>query len=114
MIKYILPPVLGAVIGYITNDLAIRMLFHPYKEIYIGKWHVPFTPGLIPAQKNRLAKSLGDVVSGQLLSAQVLMKEALSQRARSSRSRSTPASPTKPGSSCRASTPWKGCSSSSG
>lgn len=81
MIKYILPPVLGAIIGYITNDLAIRMLFHPYKEIYIGKWHVPFTPGLIPAQKNRLAKSLGDVVSGQLLSAQVLMKEALSQRA---------------------------------
>jgi len=81
MIKYILPPILGAVIGYITNDLAIRMLFHPYNEIYIGKWHVPFTPGLIPAQKKRLAKSLGEVVSGQLLSSQVLLKEALSQRA---------------------------------
>ena len=29
ILKLILAPVLGGVIGYITNDLAIRMLFRP-------------------------------------------------------------------------------------
>ena len=65
--RAIVAPLLGGVIGYITNDLAIRMLFRPRKAVYIGKFHVPFTPGLIPAQQGRIAQSIGDVVSGQLL-----------------------------------------------
>ena len=32
-----IPPLVGGVIGYITNDIAIKMLFHPKKAIYIGK-----------------------------------------------------------------------------
>ena len=59
ILKLILAPVLGGVIGYITNDLAIRMLFRPRKAVYIGKLHVPFTPGLIPQQKERIAASIG-------------------------------------------------------
>ena len=78
MIKYIIAPLLGGVIGFITNDLAIKMLFHPYKPLYIGKWHVPLTPGLIPSQKERLAKSLGELISSQLLNADTLRREALS------------------------------------
>ena len=58
MWNVILAPVVGGIIGYITNDLAIKMLFHPYKPIYIGKFRVPFTPGLIPSQKNGLQKGL--------------------------------------------------------
>ena len=78
MWKYIIAPLLGGVIGYITNDLAIRMLFHPYKPLYIGKWRLPFTPGLIPSQKDRIAKSLGGVISRQLLNAETIRREALS------------------------------------
>ena len=82
MLKYFIAPLLGAVIGYITNELAIRMLFHPYRPIYIGKWRVPFTPGLIPAQKDRIAKSLGGVISRELLNAETIRREALSDAKR--------------------------------
>ena len=75
----IVAPLLGGVIGYITNDLAIKMLFRPRKAVYIGKFHVPFTPGLIPAQQGRIAQSIGDVVSGQLLNEETLRQTLLSE-----------------------------------
>ena len=74
-------PVLGAIIGYITNDLALKMLFRPYEEKRIGRFRVPFTPGLIPSQKGRIAKSLGGVIAGKLLDADTLRREALSDAA---------------------------------
>ena len=75
-----MPPLVGAVIGLITNDIAIRMLFHPRKPVYIGKWRVPFTPGLIPKEKARVAKSLGNVISTQLLDTPTLKKVFLSDK----------------------------------
>lgn len=78
MLRTIIAPLLGGVIGYITNDLAIRMLFRPRKAIYIGKFHVPFTPGLIPSQQARIAQSIGEVVSGQLLNEETLRQTLLS------------------------------------
>lgn len=79
MWRIIIAPLVGLVIGYITNDLAIRMLFHPYKPIYIGKWKIPFTPGLIPAQRERIAKSLGAAVGTHLLNAETIREEILSE-----------------------------------
>ena len=81
LIKWIMAPLMGAIIGYITNDLAIRMLFHPRKPIYIGKFHVPFTPGLIPSQKGRIAQSVGRVISEQLLNEDTLRQTILSEKA---------------------------------
>ena len=75
----IVAPLLGGVIGYITNDLAIKMLFRPRKAVYIGKFHVPFTPGLIPAQQGRIAQSIGEVVSKQLLNEETLRQTLLSE-----------------------------------
>jgi uncharacterized membrane protein YheB (UPF0754 family) len=63
----IAPPVAGAIIGYFTNDIAIKMLFRPYKAIYIGERRLPFTPGLIPANQERLAKRISDTIMGALL-----------------------------------------------
>ena len=77
--RAIVAPLLGGVIGYITNDLAIRMLFRPRKAVYIGRFHVPFTPGLIPAQQGRIAQSIGDVVSSQLLNEETLRQTLLSE-----------------------------------
>lgn len=77
--RAIIAPLVGGVIGYITNDLAIRMLFRPRKAVYIGKFHVPFTPGLIPGQQNRIAQSIGDVVSKQLLNEETLRQTLLSE-----------------------------------
>lgn len=78
-ISWITAPLVGAAIGYITNDLAIKMLLHPYKEVRIGKFRLPFTPGLIPKEKARIAKSLGHVVSEQLLNIDVIESTLLSE-----------------------------------
>ena len=64
---YVAPPVAGAIIGYFTNDIAIKMLFRPYKAIYFGKRPLPFTPGLIPRNQERLAKRIADTIMGSLL-----------------------------------------------
>jgi uncharacterized membrane protein YheB (UPF0754 family) len=61
------PPIVGGVIGYFTNDIAINMLFRPYKAWYIGRRRVPFTPGLIPRNQERLAKRVSDTIMGSLL-----------------------------------------------
>ena len=66
-IQIFIPPVIGAAIGYITNDIAIKMLFRPRRPVYIGKFRLPLTPGLIPREKSRIAKSIGSVISEQLL-----------------------------------------------
>lgn len=66
-LSIIIPPIIGAIIGYITNWLAVKMLFRPLRPIKFGKFRLPFTPGLIPKSKPRLAKALGDAVSTNLL-----------------------------------------------
>ncbi len=62
IMQFVTGPVVGAVIGYITNDIAIRMLFRPHKAIYIGRWRLPFTPGIVPRRKDQLAKILGEAI----------------------------------------------------
>jgi uncharacterized membrane protein YheB (UPF0754 family) len=64
---YLIPPVAGGVIGYFTNDIAIKMLFRPYRAYYIFGRKLPFTPGLIPANQERLAKRVADTIMGSLL-----------------------------------------------
>jgi uncharacterized membrane protein YheB (UPF0754 family) len=72
----LIPPIAGGVIGYFTNDLAIKMLFRPYRAIYIGKRKLPFTPGLIPSNQERLAKKVSDTIMGSLLTPTELQKLA--------------------------------------
>ena len=72
----IVPPIAGAVIGYFTNDIAIQMLFRPYKAIYLGKFQLPFTPGLIPSNQPRLAKRVSDTIMGSLLTPEELQRLA--------------------------------------
>lgn len=58
---------IGALIGGITNSLAIKMLFRPHEAKYIGAFKIPFTPGLIPKRKDELAKQLGKMVVEHLI-----------------------------------------------
>ena len=76
--SYILAPLVGGVIGYVTNDIAIRMLFRPHTAKYIMGWHVPFTPGIIPKEKGRIAEAVGTAISDNLMSKEVLEKYLLS------------------------------------
>ncbi|GGM25599.1 UPF0754 membrane protein [Paraliobacillus quinghaiensis] len=70
---------IGAVIGGVTNSLAIKMLFRPYHARYIGKFKLPFTPGLIPKRKDELAKQLGKMVVEHLITEEGLRKKLVNQ-----------------------------------
>ena len=77
-LQYVVAPCLGALIGYITNDIAIRMLFRPHTAKYVLERHVPFTPGIIPKEKGRIAEAIGGVISQNLMNPEVLTRYLLS------------------------------------
>ena len=66
VVKFLWGPIVGAVIGYFTNYIAVKMLFHPHKPWKIGKFRVPFTPGIVPQRQSALAKAIGDAVGNYL------------------------------------------------
>lgn len=70
--------VMSAIIGIFTNYIAVKMLFRPYKAKYIGKLHIPFTPGIVPRRKGALAKALGRMVSESLVRTEDLKGALLS------------------------------------
>lgn len=78
LLLFIIPPIAGALIGYVTNAIAIRMLFRPLKEVriftFFGKRGIrlPFTPGILPKQRHRLAQSIGGMVERELLTPEIV------------------------------------------
>ncbi|KON90417.1 hypothetical protein AF332_23835 [Sporosarcina globispora] len=71
----ILMMIIGALIGGFTNYLAIKMLFKPYNAVYLGKWKVPFTPGLIPKRRDEMADQMGKLVVNHLLTPESIKKK---------------------------------------
>lgn len=75
---YIAAPLIGGVIGFITNDIAIRMLFRPHTAKYLFGMKIPFTPGIIPKEKGRIAEAIGGAISQNLMNQEVLQRYLLS------------------------------------
>lgn len=67
LVPYLAPPTVGALIGYLTNRIAIKMLFRPLRAYHLGPLKVPMTPGVIPAKRVELAENMGEVVGDHLL-----------------------------------------------
>jgi uncharacterized membrane protein YheB (UPF0754 family) len=57
-------PAVGGIIGYLTNRLAVRMIFRPIKQKNILGIKVQ---GLMPRRQPEMAKSIGAVVGDHLL-----------------------------------------------
>ncbi|MBB5149645.1 MULTISPECIES: DUF445 family protein [Ureibacillus] len=74
--------IIGAIIGSATNFLAIKMIFRPYNALYLGKWKLPFTPGLIPKRRGELARQIGVTVQDYLLTPDVIKNKLFSQEIR--------------------------------
>ena len=72
IIPFIIPPLAGAIIGYVTNVVAIKMLFRPLKEIRLFGRRLPFTPGILPKERHKLAESIGRMVEQELITSEVL------------------------------------------
>ena len=71
-------PIIGSIIGYCTNYIAVKMLFYPRNEVKVCGHKVPFTPGAIPKGKPRLAKTVGNVVANTLLTEEDIKQRILS------------------------------------
>ncbi len=78
--RYITGPLIGALIGCITNYIAVKMLFYPRKEIRVFGHVLPFTPGAIPKGKARLADAIGNVVASSLLTKKDIEEMVLSEK----------------------------------
>ncbi|UUV18990.1 DUF445 family protein [Fusobacteria bacterium ZRK30] len=65
LLKASLMIVIGALIGWITNYFAIKMLFRPLKEINILGFKIQ---GLIPKRKMEMAESIADTIQEELIS----------------------------------------------
>ena len=57
---WLIPPLVGMFIGWVTNVIAIEMLFRPKKPRLIYGKRIPFTPGLIPLNKKDIIAVAAD------------------------------------------------------
>ncbi|MBR7182168.1 MAG: DUF445 family protein [Clostridia bacterium] len=78
IISMIIVLVMSAVIGIFTNYIAVKMLFRPYRAKYIGKFKIPFTPGIMPRRQPALARALGEMISNSLVRSEDLKNALLS------------------------------------
>lgn len=67
-------PLLGALIGWITNIVAIWLIFRPYQPIIIPGFSIS-VQGLIPKRHYQIAQTIGQVVENELLSIEDLFRE---------------------------------------
>ena len=67
--------IVGGLIGWITNILAIKLLFRPIKPIRIPILNIEIL-GLIPKRKNEIAANIGEVISNELLSIDDILDQA--------------------------------------
>lgn len=78
-IKLLSAPLIGAVIGYCTNYIAVKMLFRPLRPIKVFGKTLPFTPGIIPKRKPALARGIAQMVGTSLMGEEEIAK-ALSSK----------------------------------
>ncbi|MEE9613749.1 MAG: DUF445 family protein [Thermodesulfobacteriota bacterium] len=63
--RYLLPPLVGAAIGWLTNYVAIKLLFRPHLPISILGFKLQ---GLIPKRRKDIARSMAQTIEKDLLS----------------------------------------------
>ncbi len=74
IVRFILLVLIGGLIGWITNKVAIKMLFRPVNPVKI--LGITFQ-GVFPRRKNQMAISLADIIEKELLSKEVIMDQLL-------------------------------------
>lgn len=68
-LELILPPLAGAVIGWVTNYVAIKLLFRPHLPIEVLGWKIQ---GIIPKRRKEIARSMAKAIEKDLLSSEDL------------------------------------------
>lgn len=66
----------GAIIGWVTNVLAIKFIFRPLEPVNIPFINIKIQ-GLIPKRKAEIAKSVGEIVEGELVSMEEIIDKVM-------------------------------------
>jgi len=76
LIKIGILSIIGASIGYVTNVIAIKLLFRPVKPLKILGFKLQ---GVIPKRQTEISKSIGDTVEKELLSIEELVESFVTE-----------------------------------
>jgi len=76
IVRFLVMVVIGGLIGWLTNKVAIKMLFRPVNPVRI----LFFTfQGVFPKRKDIMAISLADTIEKELLSKEVILDKILNE-----------------------------------
>jgi uncharacterized membrane protein YheB (UPF0754 family) len=67
-LRFLVYPCIGAFVGFITNYIAIKLLFRPRRRI-LG------VQGLLPKRKPEIAKRAGEIVDGYLVNSEAIRQK---------------------------------------
>lgn len=70
ILQLVLMPLVGALIGWFTNWIAVKLIFRPYLPVNILGYKLQ---GVVPKRRRELARSIGEVIEKELLSADDLL-----------------------------------------
>ena len=76
MLKLLILAAVGALIGWMTNVIAIKLMFRPINPI--GIKGTPFVlQGMIPKRRIEIAKSIGDVIGQELIKMETIVDRVI-------------------------------------
>lgn len=78
-VKILVLAVIGALIGWITNLIAIKLLFRPLYPIKVPLFNYTIQ-GLIPKRRDEIAKSIGNVIEQELLSIEEIADKVIGEQ----------------------------------
>lgn len=70
--------IIGGIIGYITNKLAIKLIFRPINPIKIPILNIEIL-GLIPKRKNEIAFKIGEIIQSEFVSVDDILKNIVKE-----------------------------------
>ena len=75
----VVAPIIGAFIGWLTNRLAIKLMFRPINPIKLPLMNVVIQ-GLIPRRKDEIALILGNTIEQELISEDYVIENLFSSK----------------------------------
>lgn len=79
IVKLMFLAIIGSLIGWITNKIAIKLLFRPLEPFKIPIFNINIQ-GLIPKRKSEIAKVIGDTVEKELLSFDEIIEKTIEKQ----------------------------------
>lgn len=78
IIRILILAIIGGLIGYVTNVVAIKLIFRPINPIKIPILNIEII-GMIPKRKAEIATNIGQVIEEQFLSVNEIMNNIVTE-----------------------------------